>query len=724
MKNEQIIKQAKSQLEECFRKIREHGANGNYADGATNARHALEKLLALYTEQYLPEAAFLKPLDQIDELKKAGIISGASRDTLHGVRKISNRGAHEKGEPVKPTELSSALLGLKKELEILVEYLGENDVVDLFGFEESAAKEPKEEVKQPVSEWPSSDSGRRENPEKKPERPKPVYHESQPTIYSDPVRASAGTIYCGDELLFMGGANGGTVYFKPTTPKPAVLLIVEKGQEVRTVRLSGSMKMGRICEEVKNDIVLTSGITSRNHGEFIYEDSENAYYYKDNNSLNGTYYNGTKLEIINDRGSKAMKLRDGDVLRIDRRELDRPHEEAVMILFSTAFRADEKWSRYALSAKEKEITIGRDGVNQIVLDDFMASRKHAVIKPQNGGWTLEDVQSKNGIAVNRQEISGKYRLHPMDVIRIANTSLIYTENEIIYNNVGTRTAFEERAYEEDKDVVLGVNINEVKVKAYASFKKKTLLKDIKMDIDAGDFVLILGGAGAGKTTFLKALLGEIRADGEILLGGMDLYKNFKMLKHKIGLVPQFSTTRGDDTVYNTIMDAATSKLSGEYSKEEIKKRVDEVIKKMMLTQQTNNLVKNLSGGQKKRVEVAMLSVGDQEVFILDEPDSGMDYATRMELMNNLKACTSSGNVVAVISHAPDEPAELFTKVIVLAKSQSDQVGHLAYYGDVPGAYAFFGVEKLSEIVMEINYEGGHGRADEFIEKYERIRGGK
>lgn len=675
MKNQQVVEQVTNKVDVYLEKMMEYGIGGNYREAAVNACHVLERILGCYAEYYLPEAVFFKTLDKIDALKKADIISDLSGEVMQGIWKIVNQGAHDSGEPITPTELSSALMGLKREMATLVEYLKQHDALQLeFG--------------------------------------KDALKHSQPTVYSDE-DSVAGSKYA-----------GGTVWLKPTNPKPAVLLILEKGQEVCTVRLSGTMRLGRRCEEKKNDIILSSLIASRIHGEFIYEDSENAYYYRDKGSLNGTYYNGVKLEMMNDRGSKAVKLKDGDVLRIDRRELDRPHKDAVMILFSTSFRADEKWSRYALLAEEKEISIGRDSANKIVLDDFMASRKHAILKRQDDGWYLEDSHSRNGVAVNRQEISGKYKLHPMDVIRIANTSMIYTEDELIYNHVGTRTAFEERSNEEDKDVVLGVKINEVKVRAHSSLKKKTLLKDIRMDIDAGDFVLILGGAGAGKTTFLKALLGEHRADGEILLDGMDLYKNFRMLKHKIGLVPQFSTTRGEDTVYNTIMDAAMSKLSGEYSKDEIKKRVDEVIKKMMLTQQTNNLVKNLSGGQKKRVEVAMLSVGDQEVFILDEPDSGMDYATRMDLMNNLKSCTSTGNVVAVISHAPDEPADLFTKVIVLAKSQSDQVGHLAYYGDVPGAYNFFGVKKLSEIVMEINYEGGHGRADEFIKKYEGMRGGR
>ncbi|MBQ3970114.1 MAG: ABC transporter ATP-binding protein, partial [Clostridia bacterium] len=272
---------------------------------------------------------------------------------------------------------------------------------------------------------------------------------------------------------------------------------------------------------------------------------------------------------------------------------------------------------------------------------------------------------------------------------------------------------------------MGVNIADVR--ASRGFSKKTLLNNINLDIESGDFVLILGGSGAGKTTFIRSIMGDnkpgVSVTGQVMFDNMDLYKNFKMLKHKIGFVPQFPTTRDNDTVYNTICDAAEIKLAGEYSKAEIKQRVDHIIEKMMLTKLTNSLLRELSGGQRKRLEVALQAIGDQKVFILDEPDSGMDVATRVDLMVNLKNCTDKGDVVMVISHAPDDAAHLFTKVIVLAKSPRDDVGRLAFYGDVQNAYSFFGVNTLGDIVKIINAEGGQGRVDEYIDKFEMTRRG-
>ncbi len=514
-----------------------------------------------------------------------------------------------------------------------------------------------------------------------------------------------------------------TIYYKPLPAKPATLLILERGKPVQLVSLTGTMRIGRESEKSTNDIDLHSGIVSRNHGEFIYEDVEGVYYYRDNNSLNGTFYNGNKLEQLNERGSRAVRLSDGDILRIDCENLMNPRNDAVIIIFSTKFSVGEKWNRFPLEGLVN-VKIGRGSTEGICLTDFMASRKHAELNLIDGVWHISDMGSVNGLAINRNMLQGTCPLNIFDVINIANTTLIFLGNEIIFNEVQMSVETQPRR---ERRIVMSVNIDEVKVRKFNSLAKKTLLSHINLDVEAGDFVLILGGAGAGKTTFIKSLMGSIKrsgkVDGQVLFDNMDLYKNFRMLKHKIGLVPQFSTTRDNDTVYNTIMDAANVKLAGEYSGAEIKQRVDDVIRRLMLTSLTNNLVKNLSGGQKKRVEVAIQAIGDQEVFVLDEPDSGMDYATRVDLMTNLHSCTDSGGVVMVISHSPDDAAHLFTKVIVLAKSQRDEVGRLAYYGDVENAYQFFGVKKLSDIVMEINYEGGHGRADEFIDKFENTRRG-
>lgn len=534
-----------------------------------------------------------------------------------------------------------------------------------------------------------------------------------------------------------------TVYYSPLPPKPATLLVLEKGKNVRIVKLIGDMRLGRQSPDSHSDILLTSGIVSRNHGEFSFID--NAYYYKDNNSLNGTFINGKKLAKYNKRGSKAVKLVDGDIIRIDQSQLDNPHDEAVEMIFSTVFSADEKWHRYSLNGKYS-VKIGRNINNGISLTDFMASRNHAVLKFNENGWKIVDNNSKNGLSVNKNEVTGERNLNPFDVIRIANTTLIFTGNEIIYNEVSSSVVMPSNFNYQNRSVIMNVNINEVKAKRGTFSEKKTLLKDINLDIESGDFILVLGGAGAGKSTFIKAITGQnhdseqtLDINGEISLDGMNLYKNLRILKHKIGIVPQYPDYRINDTVYNTIMDSAKLQLASEYNRREIEQRVEDVIESMMLSSIRNSRLDIISGGQRKRVQVAIKAVGDISFFTFDEPDAGLDVAGRVDQMKQitkpitkeesvdnsmeLMPCTDSGKAGLMISHYPDDVAHMYKKVIVLAKSKTDDAGHLAYYGDIPNALSFFGVNKLSEIVLEINYEGGKGRGDEFIQKFKKARRG-
>ena len=533
-----------------------------------------------------------------------------------------------------------------------------------------------------------------------------------------------------------------TVYYTPLPPKPATLLILERGNPVRIEKLSGDMRLGRDDPNTHSDIRLHSAIVSRNHGDFAYIDG--TYYYKDNNSLNGTFLNGQKLQPYNDRGTKSIALHDGDVLRIDRRTLDNPHPEAVEMIFSTVFSPDEQWQRYSLQGKNS-VTIGRSETD-IRLPDFMVSRHHATLKRSGNTWSICDQGSTNGIAVNKEAIEGKQALRPFDVIRIANTTLIFTGEEMIYNEVqsGSETAGTIRCA--DRSVIMSVNIAQVYTTGLFA-KKKVLLRDINLDIESGDFILVLGGAGAGKSTLIKAITGQkvqehLEVDGTVILDGMDLYKkrNLHLLKHKIGIVPQYPDYRPDDTVYHTIMDSALLQLSSDYSKQEISQRVESVIQSMMLGSIRDSKLAVISGGQRKRVQVAIKAVGDISFFTFDEPDAGLDVAGRKDQINQLtvpitkhdsedntielKQATATGTAGLMISHYPDDVAEKYTKVIVLAKSRTDDAGHLAYYGDVPHALEFFGVTKLSEIVLEINYEGGKGRGDEFIKKFEQTRSGE
>jgi len=270
------------------------------------------------------------------------------------------------------------------------------------------------------------------------------------------------------------------------------------------------------------------------------------------------------------------------------------------------------------------------------------------------------------------------------------------------------------------DEGLTVNLRERTVREF--FQKQTLLRDIHMSIPQGHMVLLLGGSGAGKTTFLNAVNGYEKADADVLLNGTNMYTQYKKMQYEVGFVPQAEMMRGKDTVISTLLDAAKLRLPKDVSPRQRRDRVEEVMEIFGLTPVKNNLVEKLSGGQKKRLSISIEFISNPSLFILDEPDSGLDGVMARELFVQLRKIADTGKIVIVITHTPDRVIDLFDDVIVLAKD-SARTGRLAYYGSIENARAFFQRDSMEQIVKSVNRqeEGGDGLADEFVMKYAEVQ---
>ena len=249
-------------------------------------------------------------------------------------------------------------------------------------------------------------------------------------------------------------------------------------------------------------------------------------------------------------------------------------------------------------------------------------------------------------------------------------------------------------------------------------KKRYLLKDISLDIPNGSMVLLLGGSGSGKTTLVNAVIGYEKANADILLNGKNIYRDYGQMKYRIGFVPQKNLIRGNDTVIRTVTDAAELRLPAATSRRERGGKVGEVMDLLGLSAGADGLVCKKSGGQLRRISIAMELVTDPELFVLDEPDSGLDGVIAREIFTKLRGIADSGKIVIVITHTPDRVIDLFDKVIVLARD-SGRVGRLAFYGSPDEARAFFGKDTMEGIVMSVNRkeEGGDGLADHFVERF-------
>lgn len=294
---------------------------------------------------------------------------------------------------------------------------------------------------------------------------------------------------------------------------------------------------------------------------------------------------------------------------------------------------------------------------------------------------------------------------------------VYDEDELL---AGKAPA--EIASADSRDSRSGLNIHVRSRSVRQHFSRRYLLKDVNVSIPRGSLVLLLGGSGAGKTTLINAVIGYEKADATITLDGKDVYKNYSEMKYRIGFVPQQDLLRLNDSVMNTLYDAAKLRLPKNVKAKEREEKVNDVIETLGLAGRQNGLVAKKSGGQKKRISIGMELISDPDLFILDEPDSGLDGVIARELFEKLRGIADRGKIVIAITHTPDRVADLFDQVIVLARD-SGRCGRLAFSGTPQEAMEFFERDSMEKIVMAVNRtsEGGEGRADEFIARFAELK---
>ena len=523
-----------------------------------------------------------------------------------------------------------------------------------------------------------------------------------------------------------------TQYYTASAGSAAIHLFDENGF-IASHALQYITTIGRTTA-AQCDIVVDYPFVSRKHGEILFADGQ--YRYKDLESTNGTYING---KYYGRAASCTALLTDGDIISFKVKSPDAAAEKKVVGIFACTDK-DIEWSEIPLLDDMAELCVGRGQQSGLVIEDAYISERHASFFKASGGWAIIDHKSKNGVFLNGIRITAPRYLKNNDVIRIADTYFVFYEDRLYCSAAMKRQPQHEgdrssalqpltQAKEERKEKRNGARndtattdqlcIHIVERSVVQRFKKMLLLTDIDLAVHNGEMVLILGGSGAGKTTFINAVMGYEKAEGQIIYRDTDIYEEYEQMKYEIGFVPQQDLLRGSDTVYHTLSNAAQMKLPKRYSFEDREKQIGNMLEEFGLSRERDTLVSKLSGGQRKRLSIAVEFIAGPSLFFLDEPDSGLDDIMGRGLMENLRRIADKGKIVMVITHSPERAAGLFDKVIVLAKSSTDNAGHLAFFGGIQEAFDFFGVSSFREIVKKINRpdENGDGLADFYIEKY-------
>ncbi len=225
-------------------------------------------------------------------------------------------------------------------------------------------------------------------------------------------------------------------------------------------------------------------------------------------------------------------------------------------------------------------------------------------------------------------------------------------------------------------------------------RSRTLVDRVSLTVEAGEMVALIGGSGAGKTSLLETLIGlHAPSSGSVTVDGVDVSRDRRGLD--VGLVPQDDIIHVDLPLRSTLRYAARLRLPRTVSDAELDQVVDRVLADLDLTARADVVVRNLSGGQRKRASIAVELLTRPAVLALDEPTSGLDPATSREVLAVLRRIADAGTTVLLTTHAPDDVLSC-DRVVVLAPG-----GRLAFDG-APGAAApWFGVPDLGGVYAAV-----------------------
>ncbi|MFJ8363890.1 FHA domain-containing protein [Streptomyces sp. NPDC093984] len=321
--------------------------------------------------------------------------------------------------------------------------------------------------------------------------------------------------------------------------------------------------------------------------------------------------------------------------------------------------------------------IGRALENDLVVSDLQVSRHHAEFHATpDGRFEIRDLGSHNGTFVNGMPIGkgGSALIGPNDIVGVGHST---------FRLVGDRL----EEFVDTGEISFSARHLTVTVDG-----GKQILKDVSFGVPEKSLIAVIGPSGSGKSTLLKALTGYRPANqGDVLYDNRNLYKQFAELRQRIGLVPQDDILHKELSVKKALKYAAKLRFPADTTAAERQDRIDEVLRELKLDVHKDKKVTSLSGGQRKRVSVALELLTKPSLIFLDEPTSGLDPGMDRDVMQLLRGLADDGRTVLVVTHSVAELA-LCDKLLVMAPG-----GSVAYFGPPEEALNFFGYETWADV---------------------------
>ena len=455
---------------------------------------------------------------------------------------------------------------------------------------------------------------------------------------------------------------------------PSLEVSANTDQEKQVYPLTPDKAVFNIGRQSSNTIVIPRPTVSGFHAQIVREGNQLVLVHphpKQGHTLNGLTYNGRNV-AGNEQFRQVLKR--GDVIRITD-----GNGTFVSLTYNDGSgqvqEAPPELHPIALGAPV--LTFGRAHDNSVVLDHPQVSGHHARMEQIQGGYRILDLGSTNHVYVNAKRATNQV-LNQGDEIRIGPFKLILSGNVLTQHDES----------------------NGIRIDALHLVKKGNnnvvLINDISFAIPSRRFVALVGGSGAGKSTLMDALNGLRPAQqGAVLYNGQDYYSHLAAFSTQLGYVPQDDIIHRELTVERALYYAAKLRLPEDFTEKQIKERIDEVLDDVEMRHRRRLLVSKLSGGQRKRVSIALELLANPSVFFLDEPTSGLDPGLDRKMMLLLRKLADKGHTVVLVTHATNN-INACDYICFLC-----QGGRLAYFGPPNDAKTYFGKTDFAEIYSSL-----------------------
>ncbi|MFF3707584.1 ABC transporter ATP-binding protein/permease [Streptomyces phaeochromogenes] len=449
---------------------------------------------------------------------------------------------------------------------------------------------------------------------------------------------------------------------------PELVLETETGSTVMTP--NHDYHVGR---DPLSDIVIDDARVSWHHA--VLRPNADHWTLWDENSTNGTYADGRRVHEWDVGPGSVIRFgnpADGPSVVLSDRPPPAPERPSSVSLPAATGTFRQPTTVRPLPARM--VRIGRGGDNDLVVDDLIVSRRHAELRAlPDGTYEIVDLGSHNGTFLNGQPVD-RAPIDAGDIVGIGHSAFCLVGDQL-------------QEYVDTGEVSLDVQDLSVAVDK----GRKTLLDRVSFPVGEKCLLAVVGPSGAGKSTLLNALTGQRPADrGTVLYDGRDLYRDYAELRQRIGLVPQDDILHAQLTVRRALTYAAQLRFPQDTAKAERRARVDEVVQELGLEQRVGQPIHSLSGGQRKRVSVALELLTKPSLLFLDEPTSGLDPGMDRSVMHMLRGLADDGRTVIVVTHSVLS-LDVCDRLLVLAPG-----GKVAYYGPPDETLAFFGYEQWPE----------------------------